>query len=419
MTDWQIHGRICAFYNKMKENRRYAPNGVNYMENGLVDEYDDFFEHIREKPTAFECSFEEDDDLCGADLQGLGIIASSHRVGPEKVLVQIIKTKDAISGMIVREGDEFVFIERPPEADTPGIMKFGEILKKSKVDISDGVLRLTVAGVRHRCSAIGVLEPDHKVERGNMELPKHFRRPKVQTLASKDDSFGKSKWRAELVEMAQRVFPDGVEAIPEKDRKVLCFPGLGQEADMWIEFGFKEEDLVFVERDLDNVKKLQVKYPKAKIMVLDFKNHAQLYGQLKYIMDKDCRFSVVSVDPESHLSKNFQKSISEVIHFSADKLMVGINFHGKREQAPVIKFYGSLLEPEEFCRLTGKTSSMQPLKSEDLNDYIRLAAVERCVASLLARQRNFSIEATTSGSYQGASNSPMFYSMHHIIKIKK
>lgn len=407
---------------------KFAPNGINAIDGGAPDEQVDLFEHVSTgAETAFDVTSYEDDDLPDLDVKGLGVLYNRFKVHSKcgGILVDIVKVNDAIGGMVIRKGENLVFIERPLEVDTPGILKFGETLRSSEVDTSDGVLRLTIDGVRHRCSAIGVLEPELSAESGKMKLPKSWRRPRVETLASKDDSFGKTKWRAELVEMAKKVFPNGVEAIPKTERCVVCFPGLGQEAELWKEFGFAEEDFIFIERDPDNAKHLRLKYPKATVLETEFEKYGQSSGAVgKALEYGKKKISVFSVDPESQLSEKFFMTICRVFGggtYLADEVLFAANFYAKREKAPAIHTYSKILSEEKKREFLGITDErIITLRDMFKPDAVTPELRKAVMADLAQAVINFSrcrhrVSESIQGEYDSGA-SPMMYSMHKLTR---
>lgn len=143
--------------------------------------------------------------------------------------------------------------------------------------------------------------------------------PSNRSISSNSDSIGKAKWRKDLLDFAKgikkQLFP--VEHFQTRGpRYILCFPGNGSEANLWLRFGANEEELVFVERDKEIAASLQKKYPKATIVCCDFEDERFLDNLDLALLDSklvtDYRFGVISIDPENSLSKKLYLNLLQL-----------------------------------------------------------------------------------------------------------
>lgn len=338
------------------------------------------------------------------NLGRLGVIGGEIVLGvfmePPLIIKEVRNaSKKGISGLLVQLGDQNVIVD---VADDSNHIEFANRLRDSKLEIVDGTLQVEIDGVRKRCRQVGVFE-DLEATPGRLILPKRFHIPKIETLASKDDSFGKSKWRAELKDLAEEIFPNGVEGLPPEERKVLMFPGLGQEADLWKEFGFSEEEMSFIEEDPYIVKVLKQKYPNAKIFA---KNAEGNMTDFKRFIGPDA-FSVISIDPESKYTDKFLSFLIALRSHIAREALFAHNFYVRRESPSVVHNYRAISKIED------KDVSIEEL---------RTAANRRLLQWVFDQIRhpyNFKspdFVKTVEGQYESGSKGSMIYAMHHLRK---
>jgi superfamily II DNA or RNA helicase len=137
--------------------------------------------------------------------------------------------------------------------------------------------------------------------------------PRVITAATYDDSLGKVAWRREMVSMAKPALKDGW---------VICLPGWGREADMWLSQGVPEERLILVERETDLIEHLKRRYPRAMIINRPIESPKTLKDIARRPVD------AVSVDPYAGLTPRFFTPLKKVLtslSFS-DTAFLGLNF---------------------------------------------------------------------------------------------
>lgn len=338
------------------------------------------------------------------NLGRFGLIGTDITLGvlmEPPLMIKEIRTanRKCISGLLVQLGDDNVIID---VTENTQHIEFANRLRDLKLEIVDGTLQVEIDGVRKRCRQAGVFE-DLETSPGRLVLPRRFHIPKVETLASKDDSFGKSKWRAELNALAEEIFPDGIEGLPPECRKVLMFPGLGQEADLWKEFGFSEEEMSFIEEDPYVVKVLKQKYPNAKIFA---KNAESNLTDFKRFIGPDS-FSVISIDPESKYTSSFMSFLIALRSHIANEALFAHNFYVRRESPAVVQNYRAISKIED------KNVPIEELRS---------AANRRLLQWIFDQIRHpYNFKApnfikTVEGQYESGSKGSMIYAMHHLRK---
>lgn len=223
-------------------------------------------------------------------------------------------------GATVKSGDQELFIPRS-HGQAPG--QTNNAIRRmldnwDSLEILDGQVFIGVNGIRKRIIELGVFE-DASTEPApadppTFDIPKsRGRRKRHINAINQSDSFGKEWWRQTWLEMANRAFSGGYESIPENERMVVFFPGVGKEAEMWLQWGFKEEDFIFIEKNKHLSARLRKKYPKA----FTIQKHFGRYGHRDEINDaiigrcielgsrsNPRQISIINIDPENKLTPN-------------------------------------------------------------------------------------------------------------------
>ena len=171
------------------------------------------------------------------------------------------------------EAQGTIFIPRKPGQT---IEEFARAIEQiyshtKEIQMEHGEVSTVKEGIRKYMTEIGVFEenPRHKRRNGN---PPRFKVPEAKrgrskiTAVNQSDSFGKTRWRKTLVDQFYKMCPGGYESLPEDERSILCFPGVGKEAEMWKKLGFQNEDFVFIERDEELAQRLEKRYPGATVI---------------------------------------------------------------------------------------------------------------------------------------------------------
>jgi len=164
------------------------------------------------------------------------------------------------------------------------------------------------------------------------------------------DSVEKAFWRNSVKEFMEKIYPGGYESIPENERKLLIFPGMGKEAQMWLEWGFKEDDMIFIERNEKRYLHLKNKFPKAITYKWGFgaeknpKKKVALAVAIASDLGGD-KLSLINIDPENRLTNDFALSLRLLLEVLAkrgalaDEVMVGVNLVTGREAEEDLALY--------------------------------------------------------------------------------
>ncbi len=212
--------------------------------------------------------------------------------------------------------------------------------------------------------------------------------PRVITAATYDDSVGKVAWRREMVQMAKPALATG-------QGWVICLPGWGKEADMWLSQGVSENRLVLVEREEDLIGHLKRRYPKARVLHGSIESQKTLKRALQWPRHS---VDVVSVDPYSGLSSRFFTPLQKVLRGLelSDTAFIGLNFQVRASSRQNL---------EAVLESTGFTSPI-PERDPDLRRMSLEQAWEAILPSTHMRQ-SFHIN-----QYEGDSASTrMMYAM--------
>lgn len=257
-------------------------------------------------------------------------------------------------------------------------------------------------------------EEDADVPTPEFNAPAKYKKRLLRTIASRDDSPGKAKWRATLGEEWNKVFPEGVDAIPKNDRGVICFPGMGKEADLWKNRGFENEDLIFIERDQQTATFLEQKYPGAFVINEDF---LRAFHTMDYYLKKSPhspnKVSVISIDPYNSLSIQALHAVESLLghtNIFADKSFVGVNFAMGRRLG--------LKQIMRLCERTGITVS--ECEGEDKMHEWNGKVVSSLIPRICAGKFHdaFQSELLCSGDYEGDRGTRMYFAMHQVNRRK-
>ena len=294
---------------------------------------------------------------------------------------------------------------------------------EGSLEIRDGAVEIIRGNARTQIIAVGV----ERTIADLVEPPAVFIVPpkgkaarRFVTAINKDDSFGKERWRSEILTEMKKIFPGGYESIPLDERLVLFFPGMGKEARMWLDYGFRQRELFMIERDKKVAAKLRTMFPNAYIFNTDFgKDRRTTNGMIDDIREQICVagdpndvpkdfFSVVNLDPEGNMTPAFLESVGLLIENVplADNCFLGMNFTAKREKDLQMTLY-------EKIWASKNPRELFPIYPEDL----RKKASQHALHYLLKNATpSFRHRTLKSGVYEGeSSSSKMYYSMHHLV----
>lgn len=365
----------------------------------------------------------------------VGIDIVNHVFRDTPLVIKEVKsnTNSAITGLLVQLGNDNVVIDA---GESSGHITFANALANMPLEIVDGSLQVEVDGVRKRCRQIGVFE-DLESAPGRLVLPKRFHVPRVETLASKDDSFGKAKWRREIRDFATEVFAEkGWD--PKRDGRALIFGGLGEEIDMWRSFGLDEENIYSIEEDQYIAEEQARRFPKVKIFRHNFEGNIM---KLRRFISKNgltskgyaspVDFSIVNLDPESKLTRMF---IASMRNIRSTQGVYAYNFYGKREGSDIKGFLTNIIGHVKtfHCDLEG-------ISNEELNSFSRDAYDNMLVGPELDKLRKLAMQALLDyvkcdgkacggkyktgrsralqsqfGEYEASGGGKMIYAMHQI-----
>lgn len=285
-------------------------------------------------------------------------------------------------------------------------------LSQSELEIRDGALIVVRSGARLRVKKLGLEVPlENTAEPVTtspiFRLPKKLNRPDAANIFSVDDSPGKEKWRRlGLLGQARELFPEGWSTLPETDRHLVCFPGFGKEAEVWLDFGVTPKEMTFVENSQDVIDHLirsgtpfyGQQFSPQQFLKRKFEAPPNTKGAIEALICKRLpqghRLSILSIDPNNALNKAFFVRLVEIFKFVplADRCLVSINFNGGRRQD------WSLYE-EIYRTVTGQpfTGSREELRAE---------AIKMAIPAAIKKARReiklpISITSTISGSYEG------------------
>jgi hypothetical protein len=225
-----------------------------------------------------------------------------------------------------------------------------------------------------------------------------------------------------LVDEFLKMCPGGYESLPPNRRKILFFPGVGKEAEMWKKLGFQNEDFIFIEMDKELVKKLEAKYPGAIVICQAL---GKKYGDGYHIARRISRalekkgfdiideLTIINIDPENKLTAKFFKELKELlayIRFWGEDCLVCVNFMFKRTDKRSARFHQDI-------------AGVNP-ESMDREQYYR-EVIKNIVPKAIENihppgwptdpNRLYKIVSTECGSYEGDSaKTRMYFAMHHV-----
>lgn len=336
----------------------------------------------------------------------------------------ISTTQKHVVGLLIQRGDQSVVLDsksdNPSESIYQAEQNFVRILAKLPFEIVDGTLQVEIDGVRKLCREVGIFE-DLERAPGRLVLPQRFHVPKVETLASKDDSFGKSKWRAELKDFAKETFAE--KKIDPKNARALIFGGLGEEIDLWRSFGIEEENIYSIEEDFYIAEEQARRFPNVQIFRHNFEgniirfrqfvsNHPRDHGRSSF--PDRTNFNVVNLDPESKLTPKFVDTMRNITIGGG---IFAYNFYMKRESEAIRRFY------ESISRHVQKDHYDNGFKPDMDLDGLRKKAIESLVDYVKCPRKACGIKGykppkramkTHCGDYEAAGGGKMMYAMHQI-----
>lgn len=338
---------------------------------------------------------------------------------------QILETRGRIAGVtcvITKDGvRKWAFIARDPDDETA--LKLFHLIEDAYYDHKLGNLDIINGRI------VGAIQ----IEKGDVPelseppapftVPKNWKDREVQTLASHNDSWGKTRWRRLLQNAAWKVFPEGREGLDIERPMVVCMAGRGGKEieDVWRPLGFKDENILILELDKSNVNDLRARYPKSPIIPFKFQYRSSsskippyptVTRLLRAIHDK---IVAVSLDPEGRLNKHYVNALAALLNNDEfedqinDKLFVAVNFStGRREPFKLYK------------ELTGKSKAGMP------RDQLRMEAIRSVVPAAISREvhgkssQPFTVtRVLESGLYAGDSKTRMLYAMQELSRNKQ
>ncbi len=383
--------------------------------------------------------------ISGVPSHPLGFVLRTYEVIDDssfrKLPIKIVARKSGEKsfeyvGIIFRKYSGEVFIARPAKSD---LAQFAQdtlhmLQNIERYQVQDGELRyewpdasqitddtrenLSSVGIATyaRLSKVGIHKRPELTETTapttlTLDIPGKILKSttrRIRSVVTENDSFGKQQWRTTMGEKFHEIFPGGYESIPERDRLVLCFPGAGgREADFWMDQGFKEKDLVMIERDEKILAQLMRKYPKAAAIIktnvgkdrsrfLDdiINDYRQILGR--------CRFSVVSFDPEGGITERFLNNMAFVFPFCANQFLLSANFYLKRESEEIVRIYQNVITAKSY-------------EVAEADDSTRQLVMRHLPRYLMDRSPYNKIVNNWHGSYEGDSHATrMYWTMAHL-----
>lgn len=167
---------------------------------------------------------------------------------------------------------------------------------------------------------------------------------RIITVASHDDSHGKSVWRKTLTSACPP------EIIQSSGRFVLL-PGWGKEADAWLDAGVHEGRLILVDREEANIPHLRRRYPFATVIHGDICTQ-RTWSQIR----RGGPIAGVSIDPYAGATKSFIDPLRRGLRRTVltDKLYLSLNLQGKiRGNAASQKYFESVRARKKLPQTTG------------------------------------------------------------------
>lgn len=217
-----------------------------------------------------------------------------------------------------------IFIPNIPGQSMDDFAAFVRFMQMGQIEVVDGSVFLIRDCVRSLVIEVG-RETDANNDQTNprgksFTMPTKFQR-RLNTLATKDDSPGKIAWRQALRESFHEVFNDP-EKMPDENACVLFFPGIldpnnpfaGREIGMWHELGFKEENMILIEKDPVLAEELRLRLPKALVIEADlFKSPTRVFKIILHdIFHEGKTLAVINIDPENHISERAHKALERL-----------------------------------------------------------------------------------------------------------
>jgi|GEM_PF-6604270 len=334
------------------------------------------------------------------------------------ILQRLIEGLGVIAGVVFEKREQHVFVPRAVNQPTESLPTNIQTLVKYRenLQMDDGQVFFTTSSARMRVRAIGDIgyQTNEEFEPATFSVPtrgKNARR--VVTAINRDDSFGKEEWRKNIRDFVKHTLLCERISGFRNDHRLLCFPGLGKEAIMWRDLIISPDQMFFIERNPQIAEKLAKRFPESHVMPHEFGANREmtrkkiidpLAKKLKDEKKKSQDFDswIINFDPESGLTRNFYQSMVDLFRSMplGHKCCIGVNFTGKREQMPQIRFYREL----HPAALNHNLTLAQ----------LRGAAVTKAVPAALSEAgKEYNILNHISGSYEGESDgSRMYYAMH-------
>jgi hypothetical protein len=244
------------------------------------------------------------------------------------------------------------------EGKDPSPEKVAEMIQDLStldLEIIDGALTVVRNGTRFKIRRLGDEVPFEPLsetpdqDSKSFPVPNEVHREKKVTAFSVDDSHEKETiWRrGHLIRTAQSTFPKGWKAIPKQDRNLVCFPGEGKEAELWMDFGVDpDKEMIFIENNQGVIDRscthgtpfYRKRLRRNRFIKKTFQDVPNTKGAIEsYIARKlppDGRVSILSIDPNNALFQKVFDRIVEILAYVplADECLVFINFNGGRRQ---------------------------------------------------------------------------------------
>ncbi|MBT4055953.1 hypothetical protein HOE67_02475 [Candidatus Peregrinibacteria bacterium] len=317
--------------------------------------------------------------------------------------------------MITEEGQR-LFLPRSPRSDDEKVAKAITALTRDKtLEVVEGTVIVTRRGTERKITKLGVI-PGPKESAGKdliFQAPPTFS-PSQLAMAALFDSKEKCDWRKLLGDTFDDQF-GGVEQIDPNDKHILLFPGLGQEVELWKSKGFREDQMIFVERDKSLAEELADKYPGAKIIARKFEARASTTAkEINEHLGPEGRLSVLSIDPNNHLSKTFRYAVMDFIGRVQlnDRCFVSLCFSGGRRD-----------NREDLAMMVQnkKGRTYQQWLETSLHE-LRTTAVKHALEHVIDRSWRFKKDKDHkarlihNNAYRGDGTTPMYYAMSMLEK---
>ena len=372
----------------------------------------------------------------GMDREGKGITA-----------MEFVVSDGVILGVLVcnEEGQQF-FLPREPGMDTQAVVNaVRKMVGDKSMDVVDGVLSRKVGRTRRAVSSLEILDEDKPPRIGKkrivFDVPEEVE-PSLLATAARCDTDEKRAWRTSLLHFAKEIFGK-IEDIPPRERYVLCFPGLRQEACLWKSFGFTNYQMIFIEKNPRLAEELADHFRGAKVLCTAFQSGKTVYKQVKAYMGKGGKLSILSIDPNNQWSQGFQKGFQDFIDdpLISDNALVSMCFssgrgedvawwqsmmrevmaerHNSALKGPffspndIMEAQKRIVEPRDFV--------LPPMTLDELRlqvvEYALAYTLRKCLlGGDLSPDGYYQQRLLNKGRYRGDGSQYMYFAMHHVTK---